>query len=179
MLRIETGIFKNRVLEMVPDKRTRYTPNKVRMALVSSLDVKNKIILDLCAGSGIVGFEFLSNGAKEVHFVETSPKAIKTIKENAKKLNVENKIKLFKVDARIFLRTSLIKYDIVFTDPPFGLGILNEIVVKLDKIISEEGIIVIEHSKRETLNIPDNLKIVKSKKFGEIIIDFLKLKNIP
>jgi len=178
MLKIETGIFKSRKLEMVPDKRTRYTPSKVRMALVNSIELKDKTILDLCAGSGSVGFEFLSNGAKEVHFVDSSSKAIKTIKTNVKNLNVDNKIKIFRIDARIFLRTNKNKYDIVFTDPPFELGILNEIIKDLSKNIYENGIIIIEHSKREKLCIPNNLEVIKSKKFGDILVDFLKLKNV-
>jgi 16S rRNA (guanine966-N2)-methyltransferase len=178
MLKIETGFFKNRRLEMVPDKRTRYTPSKVRMALVNSIDLKDKKVLDLCAGSGVVGFEFLSNGAKEVHFVDTSYKSIKTIKTNANILGVEDKINIFKTDARIFLRTNKIKYDVVFTDPPFGLGIIDEIIIDLPKNVHKEGLIIIEHSKKEIPKMPNNLEVIKSKKFGDIIVDFLKLKNV-
>ncbi|MBO8160384.1 MAG: 16S rRNA (guanine(966)-N(2))-methyltransferase RsmD [Thermosipho sp. (in: Bacteria)] len=178
MLLIETGIYKGRRLEMVPDKRTRYTPGKIRMALINMFDFNNKKVVDICAGSGIVGFEFLSNGAKSVHFVETSNKAIRTIKINSQILNVTDKIKIIKRDARIFLRTSKEKYDIVFTDPPFHLGIVNELINNIHKVVSSEGIIIVEHSKKEKLTIPKTLQLITTKKYGDIHIEIFKLNNM-
>ncbi|SHH15361.1 16S rRNA (guanine(966)-N(2))-methyltransferase RsmD [Thermosipho atlanticus DSM 15807] len=178
MLVIETGSFKRKRLEMVPDKRTRYTPGKVRMALVNILNLNNKTVLDLCAGSGIVGFEFLSNGAKYVHFVEISSKAVKTIAANSRILGVEKRIKIFKKDARIFLRTSKNRYEIVFTDPPFELGIVNNLLVNISNIVTKDGIIIVEHSKKEKLSIPDSLELLVTKRFGDIHLDFFRLKNV-
>ncbi|MBT1248168.1 MULTISPECIES: 16S rRNA (guanine(966)-N(2))-methyltransferase RsmD [unclassified Thermosipho (in: thermotogales)] len=178
MLYIESGKFKGTKIETVPNVKTRYTPSIVRLALVNMLDLEGKNVLDLCAGSGVVGIEFLSNGAGLVTFVDVSAKSVKTINKNINKINLKEKIKIVKKDARVFLRTSKDKYDIVFMDPPFGLGIVNELLQYTHKVLKINGILVVEHSKREKIIPPDGLEVLKIKRYGDVVIDMYKLKNI-
>ncbi|ABR30432.1 methyltransferase [Thermosipho melanesiensis] len=178
MLFIESGIFKGSKIETVPNFKTRYTPGIVRLALVNMLDLNDKKVLDLCAGSGIAGLEFLSNGAGYVTFVDISDRAIKTISKNVKKLNLKEKVNLIKKDARIFLKSIKEKYDIVFMDPPFGLGIVNEILQLICKSLEDDGILIVEHSKREKTTPPDCLEVLKIKNYGDVVIDLYKLKDI-
>ncbi|QTA37938.1 16S rRNA (guanine(966)-N(2))-methyltransferase RsmD [Thermosipho ferrireducens] len=174
MLVIESGKFKGKRIDIVPDKRTRYTTGKVRRALISMFDVSDKEVLELCAGSGITGFEFLSNGAKFVTFVDASEKAIKTIKKNALILGVKESVNIVKIDARIFLKRNTKKFDIVFMDPPYELGIGNELLNLFGNEIWKNSIIVFEHSKYEKVKIPEFLEIIKQKKYGNIILEILR-----
>ncbi|MBZ4650366.1 16S rRNA (guanine(966)-N(2))-methyltransferase RsmD [Thermosipho sp. (in: thermotogales)] len=178
LLYIESGELKGRKIELVPNANTRYTPGKVRLALVSMLDLKGKKVLELCAGSGVVGFEFLSNGASNVFFVDVSIRSIKTIEKNAKNLNVKDNIKVIKKDARIFLKSAKEKFDIVFMDPPFNLGIVNELLNFVGNVLKEDSILIVEHSKKEKLTPPDYLEVLSSKKYGDVLIDLFKLENI-
>ena len=87
-LKIESGKFKNITIETVDDRRTRYTPATLRRALMSIFDFSGANFLDFFAGSGIMSFEVLSNGAKSSTMVDISSKAVSSILKNAESLGV-------------------------------------------------------------------------------------------
>ncbi|SHE33612.1 16S rRNA (guanine(966)-N(2))-methyltransferase RsmD [Marinitoga hydrogenitolerans DSM 16785] len=154
MLSIENGFLKGRKINIVPDKRTRYTPANVRRALLNIVDVTEMYSLEIFGGSGIVSFEFISSGAENATIVETSKKACSTIIKNAKSLKIDNKINLICSDFRKGIIKLTKKYDIIFMDPPFQLGLASEALKKITEnkhIYDENTIIIVEHSKREIL----------------------------
>lgn len=147
MLRISGGKYRSRLLETPSTNLTKPTMDKVRAAVFSILlNEKMDNVLDLFAGSGSYGFEALSRGATKACFVDKSIEAIKTIKENAKKLN-ESNIKVYFKDAFSFLNESKDVFDIVFIDPPYKLKDLYSECINLlikNNLLSENGIIVLE-----------------------------------
>lgn len=169
MLKIETGELKGKTIQTVPDSRTRYTSSIIRRALASMVDFEGKYCADICCGSGNVGFEMLSNGANYVIFVDTSQKAVNTVRVNAKNLGIEEKIRVIKEDARRFLETFDGKFDIIYSDPPYELGIVKDIVERVHLIMKDDSIFILQCSKREIPKENDlkNLELIKTKEYGD------------
>ncbi|WP_129409477.1 16S rRNA (guanine(966)-N(2))-methyltransferase RsmD [Marinitoga lauensis] len=164
VLSIENGFLKGKKINIVSDKRTRYTPANVRRALLNIVDVTEMNSLEIFGGSGIISFEFISSGVEKATIIETSRKACSTIIRNAKSLKIDNKIKLICADFRKAVVKLIEKYDIIFMDPPFQMGLAEEALKKISenkKIYDENTIIIVEHSKREILK----------KKYGDLMID--------
>ncbi len=178
-MRVETGIYKGRQVSMVNDPRTRYTTSMVKQSIVNMVDFDGKICADLCAGSGAVGIEMLSNGAEKVFFVDVSSKAVKTITENLKNIGVESeKYEILKLDIRRFMEKA-VKFDIVFSDPPYNLGIVKELLTNVYKILKDDGLFVLQSSPqelKESLKYLKNLQILKEKSYGDTILTIYKPK---
>lgn len=177
-MRITSGELKGRKLIEVKDKRVRETLDRVRESLFNSLrgKLQNKIFYDLYAGSGAVGIEALSNGAKLSIFVDKSIYSIRAIYENLKNLNLLNRAKIVRMETIRFLKTKESeKGDFIFLDPPYGfeLGTKTLEILNLSNIMKEETIIIYEHSKREII-VEDIFEKYKSLKIGDTIIDFLR-----
>jgi 16S rRNA (guanine966-N2)-methyltransferase len=172
MLSIENGKLKGRKIDIVPDKRTRYTPANVRRALLNIIDVSDMNTLEIFGGSGSVSFEFLSSGANHSTIIETSKKACSTIIKNASKLGLKNKIKIICSDFRKSVEKLTNKYDLIFMDPPFQMGLANEALKKIannKKLYDDNSIIVVEHSKRELLESKyDDIILSKEYNYGDI-----------
>lgn len=176
MLKIESGKFRGKTINTVPDPRTRYTSAIIRRALSSMVDFEGKSCADICCGSGIVGFEMISNGASSVTFVDVSQKALYTVKSNAKSLGVDDMIAVYKEDARKFLEEYDGTFDLIFSDPPYELGIVKEILDRVHKVMKEDSIFILQCSKREKPKENDLkfLKISKIKEYGDSFLFFFE-----
>lgn len=168
MIRITGGKNRSRLLETPNTNLTKPTMDKVRSAVFNALgeSIENARVLDLFAGSGSYGFESLSRGAKSVTFVEKGAEAISVIKKNSLYLR-ENDVEIARADVLDYLNSTEEKFDIVFADPPYKLEVYEELLKTLleRKIISENGIIVLESEKE--LNIEkDKFRDVRFYKYG-------------
>lgn len=168
MIRITGGKNRSRLLETPNTNLTKPTMDKVRSAVFNALgeSIENARVLDLFAGSGSYGFESLSRGAKSVTFVEKGAEAISVIKKNSLNLR-ENDVEIARADVLDYLNSTEEKFDIVFADPPYKLEVYEELLKTLleRKIISENGIIVLESEKE--LNIEkDKFRDVRFYKYG-------------
>lgn len=132
MIRIIAGRHKGRFLKVPTSKNTRPTMDKVRQAIFSALKGKseNAVCLDLFAGSGSMGIEALSRGAKKCYFVEKDPLTFRTLRENVLSLQEPSeKYELCRQDYRLFLKRSRdVLYDLVFLDPPYRYTIDKDII---------------------------------------------------
>lgn len=180
MIRIQTGDDKGKELKMPKTPSLRPSSNKVREALIDILNSKKMIlgakVLDLYAGTGAVGFELLSNGAREITFVEKSATGVRTIVENARKLKKEERVKVMKEDARKALEklaSSGEKFDIVFADPPYYISDdeIRELEPHIAVVLSECGVFVLEHSSKRTFNLA-RFKVLTQKKYGDTMLTF-------
>lgn len=168
-MRIVSGTLRGRKLES--NINIRPTLEKVREAIFSMVDVKGKKFLDLFAGSGSIGIEAYSRGAKEVWFIEKNEKIISVLKRNLLNLNVEGKA----VKGNVFnvLKNIDKKFDIIFLDPPYDEGFIKKTIQVLPDVLSDEGIVIIESSKREKFEL-NGFKKLKEKRYGDTIITILK-----
>ncbi len=144
--------------------------SKVRESIFSSLQfsIPNSDVLDLYAGSGSLGIEALSRGAKFSTFVEKSRECIKILEKNLKGLDNNYKITNLSVDA--FLQTSINKYSIVFYDPPFHFEtkiVEDEISLVADLIESSGHLIIHRHSSSLSIKLPKFYEIRKEKNYGQ------------
>jgi len=152
-LRIISGEFKGRLINVPQSKEIRPTTDRVRETLFNILN--NKIdfegikVLDLYSGSGSLGIECISRGAGEVHFVEKDLFIYKNLLQNISNLKIDERCKAFNIEASRFSQTAINStYDLIIADPPFFKDDIYKVVVnlKFNKYFSDEGFIIIERS---------------------------------
>ncbi len=157
MMRVITGIARGRRLETLPGEDvTRPTTESVKEALFSMIqfELDDKKVLDLFAGSGQLGIEALSRGARHCTFVENNKQAMKIVENNVSHCQLQDKAKFVLSDAAAFLSAKN-NFDIAFLDPPYKQGIIEKCLPKLLPMMSEDGIVVCETSRDESL--PENI----------------------
>ena len=176
-MRIVGGKYRHRLISFPDDMaHTRPTKDRIREAVFSALgDINGYRVLDLYAGSGAMGIEALSRGARHTTFVDISPLAIKTIKDNLDSLKVDNNeysvIKNKDVLAIESFKDNHKQFDLVILDPPYETGEYEKIVELLlsNSLLSEHAIIVMEANRKISL---DNIDYQKNKEYhyGEITV---------
>ncbi len=155
MLRIIAGKYRHLIIEAPETINTRPTTDRVREALMSALgdSITNAIVLDLFSGSGALGLEALSRGAKKTYFCDNAKLAINTIKKNIVSLKIDNAevIMLDYKAALERLKNENIRFDIVFLDPPYKMKEVYEYVRNylLDNNMLSTNAILVEESDIE------------------------------
>ncbi len=176
-MRVIAGQKKGHKLLSLSGKRTRPTTDYVKEAIFSIIfDCSDLRVLDLFAGSGALGFEALSRGARSLELVDRSEKAVQIVRKNISKLQYEDKARIHKQKADTFIKTTTDKYDLVLLDPPYDNDYVNpslEAIYDAD-ILENEGIIVVEHSHQESIKPEWLPKIVKQKRYGDTTVTILK-----
>ena len=172
-LRIIGGQWRGRKLNFADEPGVRPTADRVRETLFNWLriDVEEARCLDLFAGSGALGLEALSRGAKEVVFVDSNSKVINTITVQLKTLGAEN-AQVIKQTAESYLNTENAKpFDIVFLDPPFHKEFLLPIIKQLieEGWLKDNALLYIEAEKDlGEPELPEGWVIFKSKIAGQV-----------
>jgi len=183
-IKISIGNLQGKIIKTLSGKKYRPTMEQGRISLFNSLreKIKDSYFLDLFSGSGIVGIEALSLGAKKVVFVENHLPAIRLLRININNLNMEEKVEIFSYDVFSFLKNYKgEKFDIIFIDPPYILsGRINELLKLIveKQILNNDGIIIIEHHKKiKLIDCIGDLILFQEKKFGETIFSYYKMKE--
>ncbi len=183
-MRVISGKAKGTKLETLEGDNTRPTLDRVKEALFNILQTRlyDANILDLFAGSGALGIEALSRGARKVTFCDKEIKAIKIIKNNLTKTKFEEKSTVINQDYIKCLNNLKEKFDIIFLDPPYKKGFVKDAVIEIiDKnLLNEEGIIIIEtDDENKTLEQLKELDInvYDLRKYGRVKLLFLNRKG--
>ena len=172
MLRIIGGKYRHLQIKAPDVDSTRPTTDKVREALMSALSfyIADREVLDLFSGSGALGLESLSRGAKSCVFVDTNINAYKVIKENIRSIKIQEKTEVYLQDYKTYLNSNKDKkFDLVFLDPPYKMKeVYGEIVDFMleNDMLSEDAIIVKECD--EFFNEDDRFRKFKTYKYGII-----------
>jgi 16S rRNA (guanine966-N2)-methyltransferase len=172
-LRIIGGEWRSRQISFYDVLGLRPTPARVRETLFNWLqyDIPGSRCLDLYSGSGALGFEAASRGAKSVVQVENNPEACRALKENTVKL-AATQIKIIQSDVFRYLSGDTEPFDIVFLDPPFSLSLAIQTCHWLEDKgwLSQQAKIYVEaESKMKFLDeLPKNWQLLKSKAAGEV-----------
>ena len=150
-MRVITGSARGRRLKTPKDEHVRPTTDQVKEAVFNILrdSVEGRRVLDLFAGTGQLGIEALSRGAKEAVFVDASPASIKLVKENLALCGFEAQV--LHTDALSYLRRCG-RFDLIFLDPPYDSDLYEKTLesINLFDILTEGGIIITE-ARRERL----------------------------
>lgn len=177
-MRIITGKFKGRTLTPIQAKGVRPATDRVKSTIFNMLQnrlrIKGADVLDLFAGSGNLGFEAISRGAKQVIFVDDSNEILDIIETNAEKLNCLDTCIIIQSDAESFLEKTDKSFDLIFADPPYAYektGEIPEIIFKR-KLLKTDGYLIIEHSKHTKFMESKLYQIEVQKKFGNTRVSF-------
>lgn len=172
-MRIITGKARGRTLKTLDGLDVRPTTDRVKEAVFSIIqfDIPGCMFLDLFSGSGQMGIEALSRNAKFAVFVDENPKAQNVIKENLKAVGFIKDSRVVSMSAKGFISGTKDVFDIAFLDPPYNQGILQEILPLAAERMSENGIIICEYQKGETLpGDLDGFEFRKDYKYGKTMI---------
>ena len=183
-MRVTGGVFKGKNLKEIRSSGNlslRPTSARVKESIFDILkhkfhaNLKEIRVLDLFSGSGSLGYEALSRGAKSVTFVENDQYACKLIMENAKILGVEAKISLKNESCFKIGKNQEDPFEIIFMDPPYGKGLGEKAFKNIlsGKWAMKNSLIVWEESA-EVSNI-DNGKILETRKYGETVLSFVEV----
>ncbi len=152
-MRVITGKARGRVLETLKGDDVRPTTDKVKEAIFSSIqfELEGRHFLDLFAGCGQMGIEALSRGAANTTFIDRNKAAIKVIERNLTVTNLKQFARIHNTDALSFIKTTQENFDIVFLDPPYNKGILQEIMPIVAQRMKKTGIIICESALNDEI----------------------------
>ncbi len=174
-MRIVGGEYKGRTLVEFSGNDIRPTSDKVRESLFNILQFKiyGSSFLDLFAGTGAMGIEALSRGAKEVVFNDASKKSLQILNKNLEKIKVDKRYSVANFDACRFLQTNSKKFDIIFIDPPYGSGLGIKALSEIKSSLADDGVVVYEEETPFNGEIV-GLTVTDSRKYGRVYLTFFK-----
>ncbi len=146
-MRIISGTARGIKLETLPGTDiTRPTTDRVKEAMFSSVQfiLQCANVLDLFAGSGQMGIESLSRGAKHCVFCDESAAAINVINSNLQKTALGNNSTVIKAEAMRYVSTCAEKFDVIFLDPPYASTLLSNVLPLIDSILNNGGTVLAE-----------------------------------
>ena len=172
-MRVITGIARGKILKTLDGNDVRPTSQKVKEAVFSAIqfDIEGRRVLDLFAGSGQLGIEALSRGAKNAVFVDNSAASIKIVKQNIESTGFEKLSKVYMSNYSSFTAMCRETFDIVFLDPPYKQGLLVPALKSVLPLMSDYGIIVCEYPPE--VEIPQSIggfAIARTYRYGKINI---------
>ncbi len=170
-MRIITGLYKGTHLFTVPGNTTRPTTDFQREVIFSMYqEYEDLRVLDLYAGTGSFGLETLSRKAEWVDFVEFSNKALTILIKNIEKLKCGENCHVHRKKVAAFLNTTDKKWDIIFLDPPYNHGLVNETIklIKDKELLNPEGLIIVEHHPKEAVDALYQPNVVNYKQNSRI-----------
>ncbi|MBQ9931266.1 MAG: 16S rRNA (guanine(966)-N(2))-methyltransferase RsmD [Firmicutes bacterium] len=171
-MRIIAGSLKGRKIQGPADDRVRPTSDMVKEALFSMVThhVDLGVVVDLFTGTGNVGLEALSRGAEKVYFCDASRDSIALTRENIRHCGVTEGVVVLNSDWRRSLERISEKADLIFLDPPYKAGLLEDCISEIDALdlLNADGIIVAEHDNDTVL--PESiggLLQLKTRRYGK------------
>jgi len=180
-MRIISGTSKGRKLVTLKSPSLRPTSDRVKESIFNILreEIEGGMVLDLFAGTGNLGIEALSRGAKKVIFVEKGRHALGLIQRNLAQFGLEEQSEILPTDANRaigILKQRGKTFDLIFMDPPYEKGLIEETLTKLSshQIYHRDSILVIEHHRRELLPpIINRWNLIRQRQMGDTVISFL------
>ncbi|MBQ8795866.1 MAG: 16S rRNA (guanine(966)-N(2))-methyltransferase RsmD [Clostridia bacterium] len=180
-MRVITGSARGRRLMTLEGRDVRPTTDKVKESVFSIIQfqLQERVFLDLFAGSGQMGIEALSRGAKKAYLVDQSLKSIRVIEQNVKATGFEDKAQVVRQESKSFLATSRENFDIAYVDPPFGLGLIDEVLPLLAEKMNKGGVILCECADSE--QVPDeagDFILDRNYRYGKIKVSLYRHKEM-
>ena len=179
-MKIISGIYKGRTIEGFDIKGTRPTMERVKESLFGMIQnyLLNSNCLDLFSGSGNLAIEALSEGASSIYLVDNNIKAIKTIKNNIEKLNIENASIIhsdYKKALELFKEKN-IKFNLIFLDPTYNTNYLENSISLIEQynLLEDDGIIVCESDSINKIIYTNYFELIKERTYNDKIVIILK-----
>ncbi len=168
-MKVTSGIRKGALLAASKDLSVRPTTDKVKQAVFNMIqfEISDRLVLDLFAGSGAMGIEALSRGAKHCTFVDIQPEIAK---KNIEKVRFQDCSTVVKSDFQAYLSRCTEQFNLVFLDPPYDKGMLEVALAALVKnnLLLPDSLLVWECDAAEQIQTPENIRILKERTFGRV-----------
>lgn len=184
-MRIISGTARGRKLIPPPTLETRPTLDRVKESMFDILSTKpyDSIVLDVFAGTGSLGLETVSRGAKECHLIDFNKESFKALKQNVDNLKFNDKCVLYNEDCYMVLKRlgdKKKKFDMIFIDAPYSKEMIPpavDIIAEKD-LLSDGGVIITKIDTKEEVYYGNNKIILSDKrKYGNTTVCFYKLKE--
>ena len=176
-MKVITGSLRGRQLDTLDGEEvTRPTAQSTKEALFSAIqfELEGRKVLDLFAGSGQLGIEAISRGARHCTFVESNKRAYAVVEQNIKKCKIEDKCTLVFSQASSFLMNKN-NFDIAFADPPYRKGLIEECLPKLVGMMNDDGVIICESARDEELpESVDGWSIDRVRNYGKTKLSYYR-----
>ena len=182
-MRIISGKARGTKLFTLEGIETRPTLDRVKESLFNIISdrIYDSYVLDLFAGSGAIGIEFASRGAKKVILSDSSKNATEIIEKNIRKTHLENAVELYNLDfKKMIKKLENNKFDIIYLDPPYKTDYIIESIslIKNNKILNEDGIIIAETDEPDKIKKQleeIDIEITDQRKYGRANVFFITL----
>jgi 16S rRNA (guanine966-N2)-methyltransferase len=188
-MRIVGGRFKGRSLASPAGQATRPTSDRVREAIfnilahgVEGFSLEGARVLDLFAGTGAMGLEAISRGARFAQFVDDAAEARGLIRRNADGLGVIGQVKIWRRDAtRLGPCAPQPGFDLVFADPPYGKGLTSKALASLvdGGWLTQDAVLVVEEAETADVAAPEVLSLLDTRIYGETQVRFYRFLPSP
>ena len=173
-MKVISGYLKGRELFGYNVETTRPTMSRVKESMFASIQnyISDSIVLDLFCGTGSLGIEAISMGANKCCFVDNNRDIIKYLNKNINNLNINNKSIIINKDYRdslLYFKNNNIKFNIVLVDAPYKMEVMEEVISLINKydLLYDNGILVLEYSNDKLKDNYNNLKLYRSKRYGD------------
>lgn len=177
-MKIISGYLKGRKIYGFDINGTRPTMDRVKESLFAMIQdyISDSICLDLFSGSGNLGIEAISEGAKYSYLVDNNKESICVIKKNIIDLKIDDKVEILNMDYKNAIEKISKKVDLIFLDPPYKTDYIEEAIKLIDKyqILNDNGLIICESSNLDKIIYGNNYEVIKSKKYGDKWVVIIK-----
>jgi 16S rRNA (guanine966-N2)-methyltransferase len=182
-MRVIAGTSKGRILTGPKSHSIRPALDKVKGAIFNILfDVSDLNVLDVFAGTGAIGIEALSRGAKSAVFLDSATEALEIIRKNVEACGFKFQSHILKArlpeDLKTIVRKSgIAAFDLIFVDPPYDKDLVNaslSMIVR-ERLLAVGGKIIVEHSPRETIRDIPGLVVTDRREYGQTVISFVNV----
>jgi len=180
-MRIIAGTLKGRRLVTPKGASLRPTSDRVKESMFNILGAKvdGGVVLDLFAGTGNLGIEALSRGARRVVFIENSQEALGIVRRNLQECRMQEQSEVLPkdVDRAIGqLQAKGERFDLIFMDPPYEKGLIKRTLnrLKTEKVYHNDSVLVVEHTRREPLpELLGSWNLIRQRRIGDTVLSFL------
>ncbi|HCT65013.1 MAG TPA: 16S rRNA (guanine(966)-N(2))-methyltransferase RsmD [Lachnospiraceae bacterium] len=183
-MRVISGKARGHKLAAPEGLDTRPTTDRIKESLFNIIapDIYDCEFLDLFSGSGSIGIEALSRGAKKAVFVDSGKKALEAIEYNLNHTKLIDNAKIIRTDvfaAIKMLGNENAKFDIIFMDPPYMSGLYKPTLMAIlaADILNKDGCIIAEHPAKVELPVAEGFKIVRTKDYKKTVMSFWTLED--
>ena len=180
-MRVISGKCRGTHLVAPEGMETRPTTDRIKETLFNMIafDIPECHFLDLFSGSGAIGIESLSRGAKYAVFVDQGNKALACIKENLEKTRLKESAEVLACTAQEAIHTLSLRkksFDIIFMDPPYALEGVDNILKSIveSDLLLDEGYIILERSTKTIVKLPQSFLLCKEKQYKTTTLSFIK-----
>lgn len=175
-MRIIAGRFRGRPLNTVRDLSVRPTTDRAKQTifdiLTNRLEFEGIEVLDLFAGSGSLGLEAISRGARHSIFVDRSPQSLQVLEANIETLGCQTQCSVYPAEVFWFLKNTRRSFDVVFVDPPYRLERITELpeAIYTSPVVKDGTFVVMEHSKESPVEPSESMYEITRKPFGQTTV---------